>query len=74
MAVSLGTEGRFDFAVTFPFGFEVNGPTSLSAGGRFDLPVACVIRARASGVRKANTDFPGRGFSPSRAPRSLGAN
>ena len=40
MAASLGTEGRFDFAVTVAFGFADIGPISLNVGGRFDFPVA----------------------------------
>jgi hypothetical protein len=50
------------------------GAISLSAGGRLDFPVAALSFARASGVRKENTDFPGSGVSPSSAPRSLGAS
>lgn len=56
------------------FDFEVVGPASFKAGGRFVLPVAACIFARASGVMNEKTDFPGRGFSPRRAPRSLGAS
>ena len=76
MSVSLGTAGRFDFAVIATLDFDVDDArtTSLSAGGRLDFPVAALSFARASGVRKENTDFPGRGVSPSRAPRSLGAS
>ena len=54
------------------FAVEDAGPISFNAGGRFDFPVAAESLARASGVRKENTDFPGRGVSPRRAPRSLG--
>jgi hypothetical protein len=72
IAVSLGIGGRADFAAIL-FGDLEDGPVSFKAGGRSVLPVTLLIWARASGVRNENTDFPGRGFSPSNAPRSLGA-
>lgn len=76
IAVSFVTAGRFDFAVMATLDLTVDdaGPSSLSAGGKSDFPVAALSFARASGVRKEKTDFPGRGVSPSKAPRSFGAS
>ena len=59
---------------TLDFAVDDAGPISFNAAGRLDFPVAALSFARASGVRKENTDFPGRGVSPRRAPRSLGAS
>src|SRR5579871_5814253 len=73
-AVSFGIFGRPDLTAVLTFVLDVVGPVSFKAGGRSDLPVAACILARASGVRKENTDFPGRGVSPRMAPLSLGAS